>query len=102
MTKVIRSGKLMRDFGGTGSWCERFEAALAEKVGVKYAVTTCSGTSALIGALLGRFLFAKWFGKKWPQYRIVFNAGFVAGIGLITMISLGFVLMSKSVIKLVF
>ena len=50
VTKVIRSGKLMRDFGGTGSWCERFEAALAEKVGVKYAVTTCSGTSALIGA----------------------------------------------------
>ena len=53
VTKVIRSGKLMRDFGGQGSWCERFEAALAEKVGVKYAVTTCSGTSALIGALLG-------------------------------------------------
>jgi len=53
VTRVIRSGKLMRDFGGQGSWCERFEAALAEKVGVKYAVTTCSGTSALIGALLG-------------------------------------------------
>jgi hypothetical protein len=55
-----------------------------------------------IGALLGRLVFRKWFGKKWPQYRIVFNAGFVAGIGLITMVSLGFVLMSKSVIKLVF
>ncbi len=53
VTKVIRSGKLMRDFGGQGSWCEKFEAALAETVGVKYAVTTCSGTSALIGALLG-------------------------------------------------
>jgi hypothetical protein len=55
-----------------------------------------------IGALLGRFLFRKRFGDQWPQYRIVFNAGFVAGIGLITMLSLGFVLMSKSVIKLIF
>ena len=51
--KVIRSGKLMRDFGGQGGWCERFESALAEKVGVRYAVTTCSGTTALIGSLLG-------------------------------------------------
>jgi hypothetical protein len=55
-----------------------------------------------IGALLGRFVFRKWFGDQWPNYRIVFNAGFVAGIGLITMLSLGFVLMSKSVIKLIF
>jgi len=53
-----------------------------------------------IGALLGRFVFRKWFGEKWPQYRIVFAAGFSAGMGLITMLSLGFVLMSKSVIKL--
>jgi len=53
VAKVIRSGKLMRDFGGQGCWCERFEDALARTVGVKYAVTTCSGTSALIAALLG-------------------------------------------------
>ena len=53
-----------------------------------------------IGALLGRFVFRKWFGEKWPQYRIVFAAGFSAGVGLITMLSLGFVFMSKSVIKL--
>ncbi len=53
VAKVIRSGKLMRDFGGQGGWCERFEAALARKVGVKYAVTTCSGTTALAAALLG-------------------------------------------------
>jgi hypothetical protein len=55
-----------------------------------------------IGALLGRFVLRKRFGDQWPQYRIVFNAGFVAGMGLITMLSLGFVLMSKSVIKLMF
>lgn len=53
-----------------------------------------------LGALLGRFGCRKWFGERWPQYRIVFAAGFSAGIGLITMLSLGFVFMSKSVIKL--
>ena len=53
-----------------------------------------------IGALLGRFVLRKWFGDKWPQYRIVFAAGFSAGVGLITMFSLGFVFMAKSVIKL--
>jgi hypothetical protein len=53
-----------------------------------------------IGALLGRFVFRKMFGEKWPKYRIVFLAGFTAGVGLIAMFSLGFVLMSKSVIKL--
>ena len=53
-----------------------------------------------IGALLGRFVFRKRFGERWPQYRVVFSAGFAAGVGLITMFSLGVVLMSKSVIKL--
>ena len=53
-----------------------------------------------IGALLGRFVFRKRFGEMWPKYRVVFSAGFAAGVGLITMLSLGVVLMSKSVIKL--
>jgi len=53
-----------------------------------------------LGALLGRFGCRKWFGDEWSRYRIVFAAGFSAGVGLITMLSLGFVLMSKSVIKL--
>ena len=53
-----------------------------------------------IGALLGRFVFRKRYGDRWPKYRVVFRAGFAAGIGLITMLSLGVVLMSKSVIKL--
>ena len=53
-----------------------------------------------IGALIGRFVCRKWFGDKWPKYRIVFAAGFSAGVGLITMLSLGVVFMSKSVIKL--
>ncbi|MBN1865833.1 OPT/YSL family transporter [Candidatus Sumerlaeota bacterium] len=53
-----------------------------------------------IGAMIGRFGCRKWFGENWPRYRIVFAAGFTAGIGLISMLSLGFVFMTKSVIKL--
>lgn len=55
-----------------------------------------------LGALLGRFVCRKKFGEDWPQYRIVFAAGFSAGIGLITMFSMGFVFMSKSVVKFLF
>lgn len=55
-----------------------------------------------IGALLGRFVFRKRFGDNWPQYRIVAVAGFSAGVGLITMLSLGFVFMTKSVFRLPF
>ena len=50
----------------------------------------------IIGAFIGRFGCRKWFGDKWPQYRIVFAAGFGAGVGLITMVSLGVVFMTKS------
>lgn len=50
----------------------------------------------VMGAFLGRFGCRKWFGDKWPQYRIVFAAGFSAGVGLITMLALGFVFMAKS------
>lgn len=55
-----------------------------------------------IGALIGRFICRKKFGEEWPHYRIVFAAGFSAGIGLITMLSMGFVFMSKSVVKFIF
>ncbi len=50
----------------------------------------------IIGALLGRWGCRVWFGEKWPQYRVVFAAGFGAGMGLITMLALGVVFMSKS------
>lgn len=50
----------------------------------------------VIGALIGRFGCRKWFGDRWPQYRIVFAAGFGAGMGLIIMLSLGVVFMAKS------
>ncbi|MEI8242256.1 MAG: peptide transporter [bacterium] len=50
----------------------------------------------LAGALLGHTLCRRWFGDLWPHYRIVFAAGFGAGIGLITMLSLGVVFMKHS------
>ena len=53
-----------------------------------------------VGALFGRYYFERWFGKQdWPQYRIVFFAGYGCGVGLIMMLSLGLVFMSKSVFQ---
>ncbi len=51
----------------------------------------------IIGAMIGRFGCRKWFGDMWPQYRIVFAAGFGAGMGLSAMLALGMVFMMKSV-----
>jgi hypothetical protein len=55
-----------------------------------------------IGALLGKYYFSKKFGEMWPQYRVVFLAGFSCGVGLITMLGLGLVFMSKSVFQATF
>jgi len=52
-----------------------------------------------LGALLGRYYFQKKFGTNWKQYIIVFFAGYSCGIGLIMMLSLGLVFMSKSVFQ---
>jgi hypothetical protein len=52
-----------------------------------------------IGALLGRYYFAKRFGDNWPNYRVVFFAGYGCGVGLVMMLSLGIVFMSKSVFQ---
>lgn len=52
-----------------------------------------------VGALLGRYYFKKRFGSMWAQYVIVFYAGYQAGTGLVTMLSLGLVFMSKAVIQ---
>ena len=51
----------------------------------------------IIGAMLGRYGCRKWFGDMWPQYRVVFAAGFGAGMGLAVMFALGVVFMLKSV-----
>lgn len=42
VTEVLRS-----DWLTTGPWVERFEGALAEAVGARYAVAVCNGTAAL-------------------------------------------------------
>lgn len=55
-----------------------------------------------VGAMLGRYHFAKKFGKNWPQYRTVFFAGYTCGFGLTMMLALGLVFMSKSVFQSVF
>lgn len=53
-----------------------------------------------IGAMFGRYYFAKKFGEKdWPLYRVVFFAGYGCGVGLIMMLSLGLVFISKSVFQ---
>jgi hypothetical protein len=51
------------------------------------------------GALLGRYYFAHRFGDMWKQYIIVFYAGYAAGTGLVMMLALGLVFISKSVIQ---
>jgi hypothetical protein len=55
-----------------------------------------------IGALLGRYYFERKFGEEWKRYIIVFFAGYSCGIGLVTMLSLGLVFMSKSVVQSAF
>lgn len=55
-----------------------------------------------IGALFGRFYFSRRFGDRWPQYRVVFFAGYTCGVGLVMMLSLGLVFMSKSVFQSTF
>ena len=52
-----------------------------------------------IGAMFGRYYFAKKFGERWRLYIVVFFAGYACGVGLIMMLSLGFVFMSKSVFQ---
>lgn len=60
-------------------------------------------TVLLIGALLGRFYFAKKLGAKtWRRYTPVLAAGFYCGMGLIGMAAAAFALIAKSVTPLVF
>lgn len=53
-----------------------------------------------IGACVGRFYFEKRMGLKWRQYIPVVAAGFTCGMGLITVLAVGIVFLSKSVIKI--
>ncbi len=55
-----------------------------------------------VGALLGKHYFEKKFGNNWKQYIVVFAAGFGCGMGLVMMLSLGLVFMSKAVFQSTF
>lgn len=52
-----------------------------------------------LGALLGRYYFEKKIGERWRLYIVVFFAGYSCGVGLVMMLSLGLVFMSKSVFQ---
>jgi hypothetical protein len=57
----------------------------------------------IIGALLGRFYFAKLFGKeKWLSYTPILAVGYACGIGLIGMACVAVALISKSINPLPF
>jgi hypothetical protein len=55
------------------------------------------------GALLGRYYFAKRFGKQeWQRYTPVLAAGFSCGTGLVGMLAIAFALVSQSVSQMPF
>ncbi len=54
--------------------------------------------SSMIGAVLGRYYFAKRFGgEEWHRYAPVLLAGFSCGMGLIAMVAIALGLITKSV-----
>jgi hypothetical protein len=53
-----------------------------------------------LGALIGRYYIEEKFKENWKPYIVVFFAGYACGTGLITMLSLGLVFMSKAVFQL--
>jgi len=57
----------------------------------------------LVGALLGKFYFARRLGvEKWRRYTPVLAAGYYCGVGLIGMAAAAFALVGKAVTPLVF
>jgi len=55
-----------------------------------------------IGAMLGKFYFERRMGLTWRQYVPVIAAGFSCGVGLITVLGVGFTFLARSVNKLPF
>ena len=55
-----------------------------------------------IGACIGRFYFQRKMGLKWQQYVPVVAAGFVCGMGLVTIFSIGIMFLAKAVFQLPF
>jgi len=56
-----------------------------------------------VGALLGRFYFAKKIGKDtWKKYTPIILAGYACGMGLIGMISIAVALIAKTIFQIIF
>lgn len=54
------------------------------------------------GALIGRFYFERKMGLIWRKYIFVVSAGFACGMGLVTVLGVGFNFLAKAVIKIQF
>ncbi len=53
-----------------------------------------------IGALVGRYYFERRLGLRWRQYVPVVTAGFMCGMGLVTVLCVGITFLAKAVIQL--
>lgn len=55
-----------------------------------------------VGALLGRFYFAKKVGTNWRRYTPIILAGYSCGMGLIGMVSIAVALIAKTIFQIIF
>ena len=55
-----------------------------------------------IGALLGKFYFAKKVGPQWKRYTPLILAGYSCGVGLIGMASVAIALIAKTIFQIIF
>jgi hypothetical protein len=55
-----------------------------------------------IGALLGRFYFARKVGPNWKRYTPIILAGYSCGMGLVGMVSIAVALIAKTIFQIIF
>ncbi len=55
-----------------------------------------------VGALLGKFYFAKKVGANWRKYTPIILAGYSCGMGLVGMVSIAVALIAKTIFKIIF
>ena len=68
-----------------------------------FVLNTVDVIPMFIGAMLGRYYFARRFGAhRWMQYAPVLAAGYSCGVGLIGMVSIGLTIIFKAVRSLPF
>ena len=53
-----------------------------------------------VGGLIGHDVFRRRFGLQWEQYAPLLTASFGCGVGLLSMLALGFMSVSKPVFQL--